>query len=97
MRNTAECFQAGKSFWEHLRHQKSDDAVAVTVSSADEMLAVIEIRDNAMHAYTSIGYFIEVSMDEFEGLPEAIVKWAKQNHIRCPVEEILAGCEFIFS
>lgn len=79
--NTAECFQVGKERrrWNYLKYWQSGEAVMVTVSLANHVVAVMKMRNNIVHVYTD-------AEDYIEGLSEAIAKWVKRNNIKYFVE-----------
>lgn len=88
LRNTSECFKAGKELRNCLRGWESHDSVVIAVVFANELVAAFEIWNNAVaqaHTYEN------GSIDEIEGLPEAIDKWAQRNGVSCSTKELIEG------
>lgn len=88
LRNTSECFKAGKELRNCLRGWESHDSVVIAVVYENELVAAFEIWNNTIaqaHTYKN------GSIDEIEGLPEAIEKWAQRNKVSCSTEELIEG------
>lgn len=88
LRNTSECFKAGKELRNCLRDWESHDSVVIAVVYENELVAAFEIRNNAIvqaHTYKN------GSINKIEGLPEAIDKWAQRNKVSCSMEELIEG------
>lgn len=88
LRNTSECCKAGKELQNCLVGWESHDSAVITVAFEDELIAVFEIYNNAIsqaHTYKN------GNIDEIEGLPEAIDKWAQRNKVSCSAEELIEG------
>lgn len=86
LRNTSECFKAGKELRNCLRGWESHDSVVIAVVFENELVAAFEIWNNSVaqaHTYRN------GSIDEIEGLPEAIDKWAQHNGISCSTKELI--------
>ena len=78
LRNTSECFRAGRELNNCLQSWESFGSPVITVSQANEIVAAIEISDNTVtQAYS----YENLSIDHVFGLSAAIEKWAKQNKI----------------
>ena len=78
LRNTAECSKAGKELKNCLGAWESFDSAIVSVSNDGEIVAAIEVWDNAItqaHAYDNN------SIESVPGLPDAINEWARQNRL----------------
>lgn len=78
LRNTAECFKAGKALKNCLKSWDCFDSAIVTVSNDGEIVAAIAVWGNSIsQAHTYDNNCIE----SFPGLAEATAKWAKQNEL----------------
>jgi len=78
LRNTAECFKAGKALKNCLKSWDCFDSAIVTVSNDGEIVAAIAVWGNSIsQAHTYDNNRIE----SFPGLAEATAKWAKQNEL----------------
>lgn len=78
LRNTGECFNAGKDLDNCLTEWQSQDNAVVTVSINENMAAAIELESGRVRqAYI----YRNCSINEMPGLTESIRKWSQTNHI----------------
>lgn len=76
LRNTAECFKAGKALKNCLKSRDCFDSAIVTVSNDGEIVAAISVWGNSIsQAYS----YENNSIESVPGLAETIAEWAKQN------------------
>ncbi len=78
LRNTGECFKAGKELENCLTEWQSHDDTVVTVSVNENIIAAIELNSGKVQqAYMYRNGYI----NEMPGLTEAIRKWSQVNNI----------------
>lgn len=84
--NTAHCFKTGKELQNCLQEWNCYNSIIIAIYLKEEVIAAFEIwRGKIEQAHT----YKNGRIDEIEGLPEAIEKWAKINKICCSIQEII--------
>ncbi len=76
LKNTSECFRAGKELKNCLKSWDSYDAAIITVSQSKEIVAAIAVKESKItqaYSYDNNG------LDQVPGLKAAVDKWAQRN------------------